>query len=152
MIGDGATKAALAEQIARRGLANVTLLGLRPRAEIPRWIASIDLQVVLLRDLAIFQSVIPSKIFEFCAQERPVILSAPKGEIRGLVEAARVAVSIEPEQPGELAGAILALRGDPEGSTQMARRGRAWVESGFVRDDLARRMLSFVERVAGGSP
>jgi colanic acid biosynthesis glycosyl transferase WcaI len=152
VIGDGATKAALAEHVARRGLANVTLLGLRPRAEIPRWIASIDVQVVLLRDLAIFQSVIPSKIFEFCAQERPVILSAPKGEIRGLVEGARAAVSIEPEQPGELAGAILALRGDPEGSTQMARRGRTWVESGFVRDDLARRMLSFVERVAGGSP
>lgn len=147
VIGDGAARAELAAEIERRGLENVSLLGLRPRAEIPAWIASIDLQVVLLRNLSIFTSVIPSKIFEFCAQERPVIVSTPKGEIRGLVESARAAVSVEPEQPEALAEAILACRHDAEGTRAMARRGREWVASGFVRDELARRMLSFVERV-----
>jgi glycosyltransferase involved in cell wall biosynthesis len=149
IIGDGAARAGLEDEIRRRGLSNVTLLGLRPRAEIPRWIASIDLQVVLLRNLSVFTSVIPSKIFEFCAQERPVLVSTPKGEIRALVESAGAAISLEPEQPEALADAILACRRDPEGTAAMARRGREWVESGFVRDDLARRMLSFVERVVG---
>ena len=147
VIGDGAARAGLEEEIARRGLTNLTLLGLRPRAEIPRWIASIDLQVVLLRDLEVFTSVIPSKIFEFCAQERPVVVCAPHGEIRGLVESADAAISLAPEDPKALAETIRRCRQTPAETAALARRGREWVQSGFVRDELARRMLSFVERV-----
>jgi glycosyltransferase involved in cell wall biosynthesis len=149
IIGDGAARQSLEAEIARRGLENVTLLGLRPRSEIPAWIASIDVQVVLLRDLDIFTSVIPSKIFEFCAQERPVIVSVPRGEIRNLVEKASAAIGLDPEDPAALADAIRKLREDGATRREMARRGREWVEAGFVRDDLARRMLDFIERVAG---
>ncbi len=147
IIGDGAAREGLAAEAARRDLANVTLLGLRPRSEIPSWIASIDLLVVLLRNLDIFRSVIPSKIFEFCAQERPVIVSSPRGEIRRLIEAADAARSVDAEQPEALAETILACRRAPEETAAMARRGREWVETEFVRDDLARRMLSFMLQV-----
>jgi glycosyltransferase involved in cell wall biosynthesis len=151
IIGDGAARASLAADAERRQLGNVTLMGLRPRSEIPDWIASIDLQVVLLRDLAIFRSVIPSKVFEFCAQERPVVVSTPRGEIREMIEAANAGISIEPEQPEALAAAILSCRRNPQETASMARRGREWVEAGFVRDDLARRMLCFIERIVDES-
>ena len=147
IIGDGAAREGLAAEAARRDLANVSLLGLRPRSEIPGWIASIDLLVVLLRNLDIFRSVIPSKIFEFCAQERPVIVSSPRGEIRRLIEAADAARFVDAEQPEALAEMILACRRAPEETAAMARRGREWVETEFVRDDLARRMLSFMQQV-----
>ncbi len=147
IIGDGAAREGLAAEAARRDLANVSLLGLRPRSEIPGWIASIDLLVVLLRNLDIFRSVIPSKIFEFCAQERPVIVSSPGGEIRRLIEAADAARFVDAEQPEALAEMILACRRAPEETAAMARRGREWVETEFVRDDLARRMLSFMQQV-----
>ena len=147
IIGDGAAREGLAAEAARRELANVTLLGLRPRSEIPGWIASTDLLVILLRNLDIFRSVIPSKIFEFCAQERPVIVSSPRGEIRRLIEAADAARFVDAEQPEALAEMILACRRAPEETAAMARRGREWVETEFVRDDLARRMLSFMQQV-----
>ena len=147
IIGDGAAREGLAAEAARRDLANVSLLGLRPRSEIPGWIASIDLLVVLLRNLDIFRSVIPSKIFEFCAQERPVIVSSPRGEIRRLIEAADAARFVDAEQPEALAEMILSCRRAPEETAAMARRGREWVETEFVRDDLARRMLSFMQQV-----
>ena len=149
VIGDGADRSALEASAASRQLSNVSFLGLRPRDEIPSWIASIDLLVVLLRDLEIFRSVIPSKIFEFCAQERPVIVSAPKGEIRRLIEDARAAYCLDAEQPEALAETILALQEAPDETAAMALRGREWVEAGFVRDGLARRMLSFVQRIVG---
>src|SRR5208337_2634049 len=79
LLGDGADRARLEGEVLRRGLSNLRLLGLRPRAEIPAWIASVDVALVLLRDLPVFETVIPSKIFEFLAQERPVILAA-RGE------------------------------------------------------------------------
>ncbi len=146
LIGDGADRDKLESEIAERGLDNVVMLGLQPREAMPDWIASIDLLLVLLRDLPVFETVIPSKIFEFLAQERPVVLAA-RGEIRDMMEEAKGALVIDPEDPDQLAHAIEAVVRDPQAASARARNGRAWVEAGFRRDDLARRMLTFLERV-----
>lgn len=145
LIGDGADRDRLDQEITRRGLSNVRLLGLRPRAEIPAWLASTDCLLVLLRDLPIFETVIPSKFFEFLAQERAVIVAA-RGEIRRMAEEAKAALVIDPERSDQLAHAILEVREHPEEARARARTGRLWVEGGFLRDDLARRMERFLVR------
>jgi colanic acid biosynthesis glycosyl transferase WcaI len=147
VIGDGAARKTLEREIAARRLENVSLLGLRPRHEIPAWIASIDLQLVMLRNLDVFRTVIPSKTFEFLAQERPVLISAPQGEIRELVDGAKAGFTIDAEQSTLLAETILEIKGDPEEAASRAHAGRLWVMSEFVRDDLAMKMLDFMERV-----
>ncbi len=150
LIGDGADRARLVAEIARRGLDNVRLLGLRPRAEIPAWLSTVDLTLVVLRDLPVFATVIPSKVFEYLAQERPMILAAPPGEIRTLVEEAKAGFVIDPEDPSALAQAILDAKDHPEDAATRARAGRAWVTADFQRDRLARRMAAFLERVGRG--
>jgi glycosyltransferase involved in cell wall biosynthesis len=149
-IGDGADRARLEQQAARRGLANVHFLGLLPRAEIPAWIASIDCLLVMLRDLPVFETVIPSKVFEFCAQERPIVVAA-RGEIRRLVDEAKAGIAIDPENPVQLAAAVQEVRRLPAEAAGRARAGREWVEQGFQRDRQARRMADFLERVCGGA-
>ena len=146
-IGDGADRARLEQQVARRGLTNVRFLGLLPRAEIPAWLASIDCLLVMLRDLPVFETVIPSKVFEFCAQQRPVVVAA-RGEIRRLVEEAKAGLAIDPEDAAQLTAAIQQVRRHPEEAAGRARAGREWVEQGFQRDHQARRMLAFLERMA----
>lgn len=147
-VGDGADRARL-EAIARqRALPNVRFPGLRPRGEMPAWIASCDCLLVMLRDLAVFETVIPSKIFEFLAQERPVILAA-RGEIRRLVEEAKAAFVIDPEQPKQLAEAVQHVRERPEEAEARARAGREWVEKHFRRETLARKMEGFLEARVG---
>jgi glycosyltransferase involved in cell wall biosynthesis len=146
LIGDGADREKLEAEIARRQLDNIVLLGLQPREAMPDWIASIDLLLVLLRDLPVFETVIPSKIFEFLAQERPVVLAA-KGEIRRLMQEANGALVIDPEAEDQMVAAIEEVMNDPETARQRAVSGREWVEGGFLRDDLARRMATFLERV-----
>ncbi len=81
--------------------------------------------------------------------ERLVVVSAPEGEIRGLVESAGAGVCIDAEQSEQLTRAILEAKGNPQRAAARARSGRKWVESNFVRDDLADNMLQFVERSAG---
>ena len=147
LLGDGADRTRLEAEIARRGLESVRLLGLRPRTEMPAWIASVDVTLVLLRDLPVFETVIPSKIFEFLAQERPVILAA-RGEIRRLVEEAKAGLVIDPENAEQLAAAVLEVRDRPAEAKARARAGREWVEGSFDRDTLARRMAGFLERVS----
>jgi glycosyltransferase involved in cell wall biosynthesis len=149
LVGDGAEREGLEREIRERGLENVRLLGLRPRAEVPAWIASSDLLLVMLRDLPILRTVIPSKLFEFLAQERPVLLAAPKGEVRGLVEEAGVGRVVEPESAEALAAAVRETLADPGSAAEQARRGLAWVRARFLRDEQARRMAGFLARAAG---
>lgn len=146
LIGDGADREKLEAEVAKRGLDNVHMLGLQPRDAMPDWIASIDVLLVLLRDLPVFETVIPSKIFEFLAQERPVILSA-KGEIRRMMDEAGGALVIDPEVVDQLVAAIGEVLSNPEAAGRRAAAGRRWVEAGFLRDDLARKMAAFLERV-----
>lgn len=146
LIGDGADREKLEADIAQRGLENVTLLGLQPRDTMPDWIASIDILLVLLRDLPVFETVIPSKIFEFLAEERPVVLAA-RGEIRQMMDDAEGALVIDPEAPDQLVSAIEEIMDHPGAAAERATSGRRWVEQGFIRDDLARKMATFLERV-----
>ena len=150
LIGDGADREKLETEIERRGLDNIVMLGLQPRESMPDWIASIDLLLVILRDLPVFETVIPSKIFEFLAQERPVVLAA-KGEIRRMMEEARGALVIDPEAEDQMVAAIETVMNHPDEAAARAESGRRWVEKGYIRDDLARRMAVFLERVLAES-
>jgi glycosyltransferase involved in cell wall biosynthesis len=145
-IGDGADRARLEGLAKEQGLDNVRFLGLQPREAIPDWLASIDLLLVMLRDLEVFHTVIPSKLFEFLAQERPVVLAA-KGETREMVLATEAGWVIDPEDPDQLAEVIDQIRAQPEEAERRATAGREWVEREFRRDDLALRMAGFLESV-----
>lgn len=146
LIGDGADRERLRCEIEKRGLENVRMLGLRPHTEIPTWIASCDVMLAMLRDLAVFETVIPSKIFEYMAQERPVVLAAPKGECRELLDLNQAGFTIEPEDPDALVEVIEKIRNSPEQASNTAQAGRALVDRDFVRDDQARRMLEFLTK------
>ena len=144
LIGDGAEKKKLESIVRERKLKNVRLIGLQPREMMPAWIATTDILLVSLRDLPVFETVIPSKIFEFLAQERPVIVAA-RGEIRSMTEASNVALTINPEDPGALVDAIQEIRNEPEVAEARAKAGRSWVEENFVRTELAKKMMNFIE-------
>lgn len=146
LIGDGAERPKLESLIQDRGLNNIRLLGLQPRPTMPAWIASVDILLVSLRDLPVFETVIPSKIFEFLAQEGKVIVAA-RGEIRRMTEEAGVAWGIDPENPSALAEAIQEIVAKPGEAERRAKAGRLWVEREFVRDMLALRMLGFMGKI-----
>ena len=124
LIGEGADRDRIQREIEERRLDNIHLLGLRPRAEIPDWIASSEVLLVMLRDLPVFETVIPSKLFEFWAQAGPIVLAAPPGECRRLVEETRSGLTIAPEDPAALQSAILDVLSDPAGARERAERGR----------------------------
>jgi glycosyltransferase involved in cell wall biosynthesis len=147
-VGDGADRARIEADTRARGLTGVHFVGLVPRSEVPAWLASLDVLLVMLRDLPVFETVIPSKLFEFAAMERPIVLSAPRGEVRDMVESAGAGVCVDAEDAEQLAGAIRALRDGPARTRAMAARARAWAETGFRRELLARKMVRFLQECA----
>jgi glycosyltransferase involved in cell wall biosynthesis len=136
LIGDGAARADLMAEAERRGLHNVTFLGPQPHDQMPLYIAAADACLVPLRQLPLFQGALPSKMYEFMACERPILL-AVDGEARALAERdAGAALYVEPENPTALAEAILSLKERPDVARRLGQQGRAFVCAHFDRDHL----------------
>lgn len=154
-VGDGAEKAALEANAARRGLMNVTFVPPQDKTAVVGYYAASDVCLVPLRKVDLFTDVLPSKIFEIMAMARPIIISVD-GDARQEVERARAGIFVEPESVDGLCDAVLRLHEDPERRRSMGARGRRYVEDHYRRGVLARQYADLLEHVvhAGrrGSP
>lgn len=130
-VGEGAAKAELEERVAMLRLTNVSLLPAVPRREMSALLAAADICLVPLRDVALFSSFIPSKMFEYLAAERAV-LGAVRGEPAEILRAAGAMV-VEPEDADAIAKAIVELADDPDRRSAMGKQGRGFVEEHFDR-------------------
>jgi len=74
-----------------------------------------------------FDGFVPSKLFDFCAMARPVIL-ASRGEAVKLAEDAEAAICVPPADPDALAGAVRTLAEDAGLRERLAQRGREFAE------------------------
>ncbi len=136
LVGDGAAKADLVTQAQRRNLENVTFLDPQPHDRIPLFLAGADACLISVRKLPLFEGALPSKMYEAMACARPIIL-AVAGEARRLVEQeAGAALYVEPENAAALVSAILYLREHPDVAELLGKRGRAFVEARFDREQL----------------
>jgi len=148
LIGGGDRKPALIEEAGRRGLANVAFVDPVPKREVPSWLARADACILPYQDNPLFGGALPNKAFDYLGAARPVIASAPAGELTRMVEAAGCGVAVPPEDGAALAGAIRALAADRPGARRMGERGRAYALEHYDRARLAARFVAVVESVA----
>lgn len=146
-VGEGAEKDNLKKLAADWELTNVDFVDQQPRERIAAFYAACDVGVVCLRASERFQEVLPSKIFEYLAMERPLLLSVG-GEARNLVERAGAGVCTEPEDVGAMVAGLQQLAGDPQRRLEMGRAGRRFVCEHFDRRRLAARYLEILERTS----
>jgi len=151
IVGDGAEREELERRASAMSLSNVRFVGRVPRDRVPERIAASDLCLVLLRPSALFRTVLPSKMFEFMAMARPVVM-AVEGEAAELLERSGGGRVVEPGNADRLVETILELMADPARCDQMGRSGREFVSANFRRDDLSRAYLDFLEEAAGDRP
>ena len=136
LVGEGARRAELQAEASRRKLDNVRFEGQVPREAIPGVLAASDAALVLLRPDPLFETVLPSKMFEAMAAACPVILGV-RGESRALLEESGGGIAIEPGSGTALADAVLALAADPESRQRQGLLGRAFVTERLSHDALA---------------
>lgn len=145
LVGDGAERENLKRLKDSLGLPNVLMLPQLEKTLMPQVLAASDVSLVHLRKADLFKSVIPSKIFESMAMERPIILGV-EGESRGIVEAARCGICIEPGNAGEMAEAVRRLRQDRGLAEKLGKNGKSYVAEHFDRNKLADRYLSLLKQ------
>ena len=147
MVGDGADRLRLEAEAERMKLSNFSSIGQLPKADMPRLLSICGVNLVLLRKLDLFLSVIPSKIFESMAMEKPLIMGV-EGEGRQIVDAAGAGIGITPEDDQALAEAIEALADDPQRRALLGSKGRAYVTEHFNRPMLAERYEAVLVKIA----
>ena len=122
-VGDGPIKELLTRSAASRGLENVSFHPQVPLEQMPPILAGSDALLVPLSSHETFAQFVPSKMIDFMASGKPVILAAA-GEPARLLRAARGGIAIAPEDPAALAQAVRWLAEHPGEAAEMGAAGK----------------------------
>ncbi|XZE20413.1 glycosyltransferase family 4 protein [Pirellulaceae bacterium SH449] len=147
LVGDGARRKELehlADALDVRS--HVRFTGLLSKESIPEVLASCDCLLVHLKKSELFETVIPSKIFETMAMARPLIMGV-RGESAEIVRKSGCGIEIEPGNAQELVCTVTSLCDDPSLYSTVASSGREFVVREYSRDRFANDFLSVIEQV-----
>ncbi len=128
-------------------LDNVTFAGGRNKNVMPQVLAASDACVATLKDIPMFRTTYPNKVFDYMAAGRPTIL-AIDGVIRRVVDAAGGGIFVPPGDAAALAEAVRSLRADPERARSMGLAARRYVQQHFNRHVQSAQFADLVEQVA----
>ena len=147
-VGEGAEKDKVASHAKATGTENTRFLPGQPKGRVPDFYTIADVCIVPLRNIPLFDTFIPSKMFEMMAMEKPIVASV-RGEAAEILQASGGAIVCEPENAAEIAQAILALYHDSNRRKDLASTGRKFVVSNYDRKNLAADYLALLKQVAG---
>lgn len=146
-VGDGAIRERLETRCNEEKIEGVLFTGLRPKQEMASWLSLADVCFVHLKKTPLFETVIPSKIFESAGLRRPILIGV-NGDARDLVEASQGGWAIEPEDDEQLIDRLLQLKSSPEVRSKLGESGHRYVKANFNRDKLAQDYLGILTELA----
>lgn len=141
-MGDGANKSNLIEKATEYKLGNVSFLPSVSKEEVLDYLHLMDIALVNLKKSDTFLTVIPSKIFEAAAVQRPILLGL-EGETKGIIEQYGAGVCFEPENPEEFKVAVLKLYGE-RSDLSSYKMGCSNLAKDFERNRIATRLLQTI--------
>jgi glycosyltransferase involved in cell wall biosynthesis len=145
--GAGPLKVELLAMKEKFKLTNVHFLAPVSKSEMPMILKSVNVAMVPLRKLALFQGAIPSKIFEALAMELPLILSVD-GEARmHFIDRANAGIYVEPENITDFKDAVIALADNEIQRKSLGKNGRKYVTDHFNRNQIAQDFLHQLENL-----
>jgi len=146
MVGEGAAKGRIMGMAAERSLTNVSFVGQQPREKVRQYISASDACLVLLKKTELFKTVIPTKMLEFMACARPVILGVD-GQARTIMDAASAGLFVEPENVDALVGAIRQLTANPALRETLGRSGRRYIVEKYSRQRSAGTYITLLQEI-----
>ena len=147
IVGDGKERNACEEIAKEWGLNNVVFSGARPKSEMPVFLAASNVCLATLKDIPMFKTTYPNKVFDYMAAGRPTIL-AIDGVIRDVIEEANAGIFVAPGDDVALSAAVMKLFKAPAIVTEMGNAARRFVTEHFDRAAQAEEFLGVLERVA----
>lgn len=135
-VGEGAEKEQLRQMAVQLGLNNVRFLPAQPKDRMAAFYRTADICLVPLRNVPLFKTFVPSKMFEIMACARPIIASLG-GEAAQILRRSGGAIVVPSGDPERLSEAILELVADEERRQRMGSNARRFVAQHYSRSRLA---------------
>lgn len=144
IVGDGLMKTELMNLAVKTGVSdNFIFTGAVPYELVPKYINACDICVVYKKPLKSGYS--PLKLYEYMACGKPVVASRLGGF--EILEENNAGILVEPENPEELAKAIIKLLKDERLREEMGRNGREYVVKHHSWESVARKVAEVCESV-----
>ncbi|HMB17660.1 MAG TPA: glycosyltransferase family 4 protein [Candidatus Paceibacterota bacterium] len=147
IVGDGPKRKECLELIDKYDLENIIMPGSYPREEMPKFVARADACLATHKKDDLFKDVIPSKIFDYMAGARPVIINS-QGEGARIIKEAECGINIKPGSPQEMADAILRFYHNYDMARDYGKNGRGYAEEHFAKKKIAEKLRNLLQEVA----
>jgi glycosyltransferase involved in cell wall biosynthesis len=147
LVGPGAEREHLQSIALQRGLTNVTFVPAQPKEQMPRYWSLCDVALVHLKDTPLFETVIPSKLFEAMGMGLPIVLAAPRGEASKIVVEEEVGLHVPAGDAAALSAALTSIEQSPDSLAEMGVRSRSMAPR-HSRERQAQLYLSALEKAS----
>lgn len=142
-VGTGSEKGKLVEIAKEEKINNIIFHDPVAKQLVKEFYALADVCFVPLRDVDLFSTFIPSKMFEILAMEKPIIASL-KGEAETILRNSRGAIVTPPEDSRAIVNAILELYENPTKRKKMGQEGREYIIQKYSRNSTAAQYISIL--------
>lgn len=146
IIGEGRRLSWLQKQVLELGLDKaVHIIGRRPPAEMPCYLAAADVLLVTLKSRPVFEKVIPSKIQAYLACGKPVA-GVIDGEGAAIIEESGAGLAGKPGDSDALERNVLKLyRLSRDRRKELGLAGRSYYEKNFSREMLLNNLETWMK-------
>lgn len=143
-IGDGAMKQTILDLAKDLNIRNITFLNPIKKEDVPRYLSICDVSLAPLKKEDNFKTVIPSKIFEASAMQKPTLLGV-EGQAQEIIEKYDAGLCFEPENEKDFLEKIYQIQ-DKDRYKQL-QVGCKNLAANFDRKELAAKMLQIIKSI-----
>lgn len=145
-IGEGAEKDKLKDTVNEKGILNVIFIDSQPKEMIPEFYNLSNISLIPLKNIELFKTFIPSKMFEIMACGVPIVASL-EGEAADILNKSKAARVVKPDNSEEIKKAIINIKSDKTLYDQLKENGPAFVEQNYSRKKLAEKYLEIIRNI-----
>src|SRR5699024_6061330 len=135
----------LEERVAELNIKNITFTGTLSKNEVLNALNKVDLLFFSLIEDPVFEKTIPSKLFDYLLNNKPIITSI-KGEGRKILEELGCALFFDPNESESLANALREFKDNKENYEKASLNNREYVIENYNREEI---FLDFLEQLNG---
>lgn len=144
-IGDGAMKSTVVSLAQELSLSNVTFLNPVSKEQVPDYLSICDVSLAPLKKEDNFKTVIPSKIFEASAMQKPTLLGV-EGQAQEILETYNAGLCFEPENEQDFIFKVTQMKQDQQKYLEL-QKGCSKLAEAYDRKKLANKMLSIISNL-----
>lgn len=148
LVGDGRQKPALVKRVKEENMKNVLLLQPVSKTKNAGFILASDICIAPLKNRGLLKYVYATKLFDYMAGARPIILAMSGVSHRLVCEEAKSGICVFPENREAFRKVVLELAGDPVKREKFGKAGRQYILKNFNGEKLAKDYLHVLTRTS----